>query len=303
MQLVPRMPPPFTVAVDVAAGIALRPARVVLGRVARSALAGPRAERTVLAFANAQDPGLFGPGSMTWRVHRDRSMVVGGLRALLLQVMHPLAMAGVAQHSAYRDDPLGRLARTGRFVAATTYGTTGEAKRAIAMVRSIHGRVQGTAADGRSYCANDPDLLAWVHNVEVDSFLAASRRYGPALTPAEADRYVAEMAGLGRRLGAVDVPETVADLRDWIDSVPGLAVSPEARDAVRFLVLPNLPLRMLPTYGVIAAAAIDLLPGWTRRALGLAPVPLVDPVIVRPTATAVLGLLGWVLGPPPVPAG
>jgi len=303
MQLVPRIPPLVTAAVEAAAGVALRPARVAVGRVARSALAGPPTGQPELAFADAEDPGLFGPGSMTWRVHRDRSMVIGGLRALLLQVMHPLAMAGVAQHSAYREDPLGRLARTGRFVASTTYGTTPEAHRAIAKVRGIHGRVEGTAADGRSYSANDPALLAWVHNVEVDSFLAAFRRYGPEIRAAEADQYVAEMAGLGRRLGAIDVPETEADLRDWIASVPGLAVSADARDAVRFLVLPNLPVRMLPTYGVVAAAAIDLLPGTTRRALGLVPLPLVDPLIVRPTAAALLGLLGWALGPAPLPRG
>lgn len=230
-------------------------------------------------------------------------MVIGGLRALLLQVMHPLAMAGVAQHSAYREDPLGRLARTGRFVAATTYGTTDEAERAIVTVRSIHGRVRGTASDGRSYSANDPELLAWVHNVEVDSFLSAFRRYGPSITAAEADSYVAEMARLGRRLGAVDVPETASDLRSWIASVPGLTVSAEARDTVRFLVLPKLPLRMLPTYGIIAAAAIDLLPSRTRLALGLVPVPFVDPLVVRPTAAAVLSVLGWALGPPPVPTG
>ncbi len=141
-----------------------------------------------------------------------------------------------------------------------------------------------------------------MHNVEVDSFLAAYRRYGPALAREDADRYVAEMAVVGRRLGAQDVPETERDLRAWVAEVPGLRVTPEARDAVRFLVLPSLPVRMLPTYGVIAAAAADLLPLDRRLALGLWPVPLADALLVRPTAAALLAFLGWVLGAPPLPA-
>ena len=279
------------------------PARHLVGEAARRALAGPRHRRTELAFATDAEPGWFGPDSMTWQLHADRSMLVGGLRALYLQVLHPLAMAGVAEHSSYREDPLGRLARTGRFVAATTYGTSAEAERAVAAVRTIHDRVRGTASDGRPYDANDPALLAWVHNVEVDSFLVAYRRYGSRpLAPGDADRYVAEMATVGRRLGAVDVPETAAELSAWIDGVPDLAMTPEARAAIRFLVLPNLPLPMLPTYAVIAAAAADLLSFRRRRALGLWPVPLADPLVVRPAATSLLALLGWALGPPPLPA-
>lgn len=292
---------PVTQVVGAMSGPVLGPARRLLGNAARSALAGQAAGRPDLEFATSVDPGLFGPESVTWRVHADRSMLVGGVRALLLQVLHPLAMAGVAQHSAYRKDPLGRLARTGRFVAATTYGTTPEAEHAIAMVRSVHGRVRGTAADGRPYTASDPSLLAWVHNVEVDSFLTAYRRYGPGLSPAEADRYVAEMAVLGRMLGATDVPDSARALSAWIVGAPDLAMTADARDAVRFLVLPSLPARMLPVYGVIAAAAIDLLPLGQRLALGLWPLPLADPLVVRPAATAMLALLGWALGPPPLP--
>jgi uncharacterized protein (DUF2236 family) len=279
------------------------PARLVVAEAARRALAGPRESRSEVMFATDAEPGWFGPDSMTWRIHADRSMLVGGLRALFLQTLHPLAMAGVAEHSAYRDDPLGRLARTGRFVAATTYGTRAEAERAVALVRNIHDRVRGTASDGRPYDANDPALLAWVHNVEVDSFLAAYRRYGRRpLGPGDADRYVAEMASVGRRLGAEDVPETASELSAWIEAVPDLAMTAEARAAIRFLLLPNLPLPMLPTYTVIAAAAADLLPFHRRRALGLWPVPLADPLVVRPAATSLLALLGWALGPPPLPA-
>ena len=283
-------------------GVVLAPARGLVRNVARTALAGQATSQPELEFAHDDDAGLFGPDSVTWRVHADRSMLIGGVRALLLQVLHPLAMAGVAQHSAYREDPLGRLARTGRFVAATTYGTTPEAERAIAMVRAVHERVRGTAADGRAYEASDPVLLAWVHNVEVDSFLTAYRRYGPGLSDAEADQYVAEMAVLGRRLGAIDVPETGRDLSEWIVHAPDLAMTADARDAVRFLVFPSLPVRMLPVYGVIVAAAADLLPLGQRLTLGLWPVPLADPLVVRPAASALLALLGWALGAPPLPA-
>jgi uncharacterized protein (DUF2236 family) len=302
-RVLPGVPAPIARTVGSVAGVVTAPARHVVGQAARRALAGPRAQRTELAFATDADPGWFGPGSMTWQVHADRSMLIGGLRALYLQVLHPLAMAGVADHSAYREDPLGRLARTGRFVAATTYGTNAEAERAVAMVRSVHDRVRGIASDGRPYDANDPVLLAWVHNVEVESFLAAYRRYGSRrLGPGDADRYVAEMAVVGRALGAVDVPENAADLTAWIDAVPDLAMTSEARAAIRFLVLPNLPLPMLPTYTVIAAAAAGLLPVRRRISLGLWPVPFADPLVVRPAATSLLALLGWALGPPPLPA-
>jgi uncharacterized protein (DUF2236 family) len=289
--------------VGAVSNVVLSPARGFVRTAARSVLAGQPTGQPELELAHGGDAGLFGPDSVTWRVHGDRSMLIGGVRALLLQVLHPLTMAGVAQHSAYRTDPLGRLARTGRFVAATTYGTTPEAERAIAMVRAVHERVRGTAADGRRYEATDPALLAWVHNVEVDSFLTAYRRYGPGLSDADADRYVAEMAVLGRLLGAVDVPETARELSDWIVNSPDVAMTADARETVRFLVLPSLPARMLPVYGVIVAAAIDLLPMGQRLTLGLWPVPLADPLVVRPAASALLALLGWALGPPPMPVG
>jgi len=153
------------------------------------------------------DAGLFGPDSVTWRVHAHPSALVGGLRALLVQTMHPLAMAGVAQHSRYRDDPLGRFRRTAEFVNATTYGTTAEAEAAIALVRRIHTRVNGVAPDGRAYRADDPALLSWVHNVEVDSIAAAYHRFGPGFAPGDADRYVAEMTTLAVLMGADDVQE------------------------------------------------------------------------------------------------
>lgn len=154
---------------------------------------------TVQELATEDDPGLFGPTSVSWRIHSDPSMLIGGLRSLFLQTMHPLAMAGVAQHSDYKSDPWGRLNRTSRFVGSTTYGSTRSAEESIAIVRRVHERVVGTAPDGRSYSANDPHLLLWVHVAEIDSFLAAFDRYGNGkLRDADRDRYVFEMAEVAR---------------------------------------------------------------------------------------------------------
>lgn len=247
------------------------------------------------------DEGLFGPGSATWHVHSDLSMLVGGLRALLIQTLHPLAMAGVADHSSYREDPLGRLHRTGAFVGATTFGSTAEAEAAIAGVQAVHRRVEGTAPDGRHYSAADPRLLLWVHATEVDSFLRAHDRYGDVpLTPRDRDRYVAEMGEVARRLGATDVPTTSDELRDALRSFKGeTRAGAQAREAVRFLVFPPAPLLARAPYGVVLSAAVTLLPRWARRELLLPVLPGTDRLAVRPATRVLLGALGWALGPHP----
>ena len=150
------------------------------------------------------DPGLFGPGSLSWRVHGDfPSMLIGGISALLLQLLHPLALAGVWDHSNFRQDLLGRLRRTSQFISGTTFGSTQDANWLIEKVRTIHLQVVGSAADGRPYAASDPDLLTWVHVAEVSSFLAAHRRYrNPHMPIAEQDAYYAEIALIAERLGA-----------------------------------------------------------------------------------------------------
>src|SRR5690606_4122950 len=162
-------------------------------------------------------PRWFAPGSPIQRVHGDSATFVGGLRALLLQSLHPLAMAGVAGHSGYRGDPWGRLARTSTFLACTTFATAEPAQEMVDQGRAVHERVRGKAPDGRTYRASDPHLLAWVHVAEADSFLAAHQRYGERpLGPDEADEYVAQSGRVARALGAEDVPETVAGLADRI---------------------------------------------------------------------------------------
>jgi uncharacterized protein (DUF2236 family) len=281
----------------------LDPVRDELGRQIRLTLAGTT-ETTPRLQAVADDPGLFGPGSATWAVHADPSMIIGGLRALLLQTLHPPTMAGVADHSNYRSDPLGRLHRTGRFLADTTFGTTDEALTAIAVVRSIHDRITGTTPDGVAYRANDPHLLNWVHCTEVDSFLRARMRYGTTpFDPAMADAYVAEMAEIARRLGVDDPPTRIDELKRTLWSYRAeLKVGRQARDTVRFLALPPVAIAARPTYGIVFSAAVAMLPGFARRMLWLPVLPLAEPIAIRPAASAVLHTMQWALGEHPMAA-
>ncbi len=251
---------------------------------------------------SADDPGLVPADGVAWRVHRNRAGLVGGLRALLIQTLHPLAMAGVAQHSDYRHDPWGRLHRTGAFIGVTTYGTTEAAERMIATIRRVHERVVGVSPGGLPYRANDPHLLKWVHSTEVDSFLRAYERYGGEgrLSLEDADRYLAEMAVVGEKLGVIDPPRTREELRAWFREVrPELAVTREARETVRFLLTPPLPLALRPPYGVLAAAAVGQLPAFARRELLLPSPPLVDPVLVQPATKLLLHALDAMVEPPP----
>jgi uncharacterized protein (DUF2236 family) len=220
-------------------------------------------------------------------------------------MLHPLAMAGVADHSDYRRHPERRLARTALFVAETTYGTTRQAEDAFDLVKRVHRTVTGTAPDGRPYSAADPHLVAWVHHAEVDSFLRAYQRYGRApLSAADADRYVAEMAVVCERLGGEPPARSVAELRAYFSSVrPELRAGAQARDATRWLMVPPLPLAARPAYAIIAPAAVGLLPGWAQRELWLPLLPGVDPVVVRPAARFLLRTLAWAVTGPDVDLG
>src|SRR3954470_4485851 len=193
---------------------------------ARDALStGSSATFRMAPCGNAEDVSemMFAPDSVTWQVHADPSMLIGGMRALLVQALHPLAMAGVEQHSDYRADPWGRLQRTAEYVMTTTYGTEEEARQAGRVVQAIHKRVRGTdPVTGKTYSAEDPDLLVWVHAVEVHSFLMAYRRYGAGrCTDDDADQYVAEQVGTASLVGLDPalVPASVAALRDYFQSV------------------------------------------------------------------------------------
>ena len=279
---------------------ALEPVRRWLADRIRERVVGEAPDAKAAALFDAPGPRWFDDDRVIRRVHADASMFVGGLRALLLQSMHPLAMAGVAQHSDYRTDPWGRLQRTADFLAATTFGPADVADAAIARVRMVHQRVRGRASDGRPYSAGDPHLLRWVHICEVDSFLASYRRYGAApLSEADADEYVADMAVVASALGVNHPPVTVRQLRqEFREFRPELKGSREAREAARFLLLePPLPLPARPAYGLLAASAVALLPAWVRWPLRLPYLPVSEAVAVRPAGAAVTGLIRWALTP------
>jgi uncharacterized protein (DUF2236 family) len=231
--------------------------------------------------------GFFGPDSVTWRVHADPSFSVGGLRALLLQALHPVAMDGVASNSVgFTEEPWPRLIRTATYVDTLTFGTRTEAVRAVARVRGIHRRLGGTEeTTGRTYRVDDPDLLLWVHCCEVDSLLSVARRAGLPLTDEDADRYVAEQVTAAALVGveAGDVPASVAELAAYFERMrPQLAATPAARDAYRLVVLPPMPtwVRYLtpaqPAWGGLASLAVALLPVWARRMYSLPGLGLTD---------------------------
>jgi uncharacterized protein (DUF2236 family) len=272
------------------------PVRAAIADAVRTRVAGDVGAVTVAELLADDRPGWFDADAVVRRVHGDAAMFVGGLRALLLQSLHPLAMAGVAQHSDYRADPWGRLQRTADFLARTTYGSAEQAAAACAQVRIVHRRVTGRADDGRPYAANDPHLLAWVHLAEIDSFVSAARRYGTTpLDRASADRYIAEMARVAGELGVVAPPTSVRAMRAELRRYqPELRSTQAAIEAGRYLLNPTvLPVAARPPYAVLAAAAIGLLPWWARASLRLPPVtPLTDRA-VQPAMHAMLGLLRW----------
>ena len=231
--------------------------------------------------------GFFGPASLTWRVHSDPSFSVGGLRALLLQALHPVAMDGVAKFSGgFREEPWPRLIRTATYVDTLTFGTRSEAIRAVARVRGIHRRLGGVEeTTGRAYRVDDADLLLWVHCCEVDSLLSVARRGGLPLTDEDADRYVAEQVTAAELIGigAADVPASVAELAEYFERIrPVLAMTPAAREAYRLIVLPPMPtwVRYLtpaqPAWGGLATLAVALLPPWARRMVSLPGLGLTD---------------------------
>lgn len=234
---------------------------------------------------------LFDPESVTCRVHADASMLVGGIRALLLQSLHPLVMAGVADHSDYRNRPWDRFERTVNFISTVTYGTTAEALAAIDSVRRVHERVVGRAPDGRWYTAADPELLTWVYACSIDSFLRAYLRYGGYLGRSEQDQYVREASRVGELLGVTDPPRDRDELTTLVSDGASLAVGAQARQAVRFLLFPPLRAPARLPYGVAAAAAVELLPQWARRKLRLPVPPLTGPLLVRPAALALVTTL------------
>jgi uncharacterized protein (DUF2236 family) len=255
-------------------GLVARPLkRVIAGQVVSLFNDRTTGERPV---ARRPD-GLFGPRSVAWRVHGDvTSMMVGGIAGLLLQMLYPAVLAGVWDHSRFRDDLAGRLRRTARFIALTTYGSRAEAEAVIDRVRRIHGHVSGTLPDGTPYAANDPELLAWVHVTEATTFLEAWIRYAePGMPGADRDRYFAEMALVGSMLGADPVPRSRAEARAILAAMrPKLRVDDRTREVARVLLTRRAATRWQePLQQLTQQAGLDLLPDWARRLHGMPPPP------------------------------
>jgi uncharacterized protein (DUF2236 family) len=232
------------------------------------------------------DLGLYGPDSVTWRVHADPSMALSGLRALFLQAVHPFAMAGVAQHSDFRNDPWGRLFRTADYVSITSFGTTEEARRAGAKVRGIHRRLTGIEPEtGTGFRVDDPELLLWVHCVEVESFLTTAMRSGLRVSRDDQNRYYAEQT-VGASLVGLDpaaVPGSVGEMAAYFERVqPQLRVTAEARRAATFVLWPPMPALVQlgtparPAWVALATAAFAMMPGWARRLYRLPGLPGTD---------------------------
>jgi uncharacterized protein (DUF2236 family) len=240
--------------------------------------------------------GLFGPRAVAWRVHGDvAAMMVGGIAGLLLQMLHPAVLAGVWDHSDFRADMHGRLRRTARFIALTTYGGRAEAEALLARIRRIHDRVQGVLPDGTPYAANDPALLAWVHVTETTSFLKAWVRYvEPGMPLAAQDRYFAEMAQIGEALGADPIPRTRAEARHLLEATrPHLRCDARTREVARLVLRQPAPNGMAePLQALTMQAGVDLLPAWAARLHGLHN-PVLRRPIIRAGTTGLARTLRW----------
>jgi uncharacterized protein (DUF2236 family) len=232
-----------------------------------------------------QDTGLFGPGSMTWRVHAEPILWLAGYRALLLESLHPRALAGVLQNSRFREDPWGRLFRTARFWGQVVYGTTEMAEDAGRRVRRIHGRLRGVDPDtGEGFRIDEPELLRWIHVTAMESFCDTAQRAGLGLKPSEVDGYYTEQLQVARLVGLdpATVPATAAEVDAYYRDIrPKLAGTAEAKTTARYLAVPSFPYRLgwtpvRPLWIGVSAYAFSLLPAWARRLYGLPGLPTTD---------------------------
>ena len=250
----------------------------------------------VKQIAQGSDVGYFGAGSAPWAVHGALPTLVGGVRALLMQALHPGALAGVMQHSRYETDALGRLAGTTKWLTVVTFGDTAAADRECARVKGVHRKVVGTyiGSNGETpYAAADPDLLRWVHIAFTDSFLATHQVWGGPI-PGGPDAYVREWAKSGELVGVVDPPRSVAELRDQLaayDQV--LAGGPAAASTVNFIRNAPLGAGAKVPYAGLFAGAVSTMPAGHRALLGLPTVPL---ALTKPLVGALLGSLSLALG-------
>ena len=251
----------------------------------------------VRSMADGTDLGYFGPNSAPWAVHGSLPTIVGGVRALLMQALHPGALAGVMQHSRYETDAFGRLAGTTQWLTVVTFGDQAAADRECARVRGLHRKVTGTyeTAQGPTpYAASDPELLRWVHVAFTDSFLATPQVWGGPI-PGGPDAYVREWAKAGELVGVVDPPRTVAELRQQIaDYGPDLRGDANSAKTVDFIRNIPFPLAARAPYALLFAGAVSTMPPEHRALLRLPTVPL---TVTKPAIAALLGTLSLTLGP------
>ena len=284
--------------VTMTASRALTGARRRVGLVVRSRIAGDDADARRHQIWLSEGERWNSPDDAICRVNGDASMFAAGLTALLLQSLHPGAMAGVADHSDYRGDPWGRLQRTSQFIATTTFGTVPDASALIRAINGAHRTVVGTDHRGRPYDARDPHLLRWVHVAEIWSFLECHRLYGrEKLFASDRDEYVRQAARTGLMLGARDVPLTVRELEDALESYrPELEASPAAPDTRRFLLDgPPMAWTDKPAYALLRAGAVSALPGWARAMLELPAGPLGSRDLGLAAGRTGVSTLRWVL--------
>ncbi|MBO1330805.1 oxygenase MpaB family protein [Streptomyces sp. VRA16 Mangrove soil] len=280
---------------------ALEPLRRRAGQILFTRVAGSEGPRNRALIHGTPGPRWFPPDSPVRRVHADSAMFIGGLSALLLQTLHPVAMAAVAAHSGYRGDPWGRLHRTSTFLATTTYGTADAAQAACDRVNAVHAGIRGITERGVTYRACDPHLVEWVHIAEVGSFLRAHQRFGAhRLTADECDEYVAQTARIARALGVPEPPLTVAELRARISAYrPELRPTTQALDTARYLMFsPPLPVAALPVYAVLASNAVALLPPWAAAQLRLPRWGRAERWTVRPAGRLATGAIRWAMRDP-----
>jgi uncharacterized protein (DUF2236 family) len=251
------------------------------------------------AVAAGDEVGLYLPTDAPWVVHADLATLVGGVRALLMQALHPGSLAGVRSHSRYKDDPLGRLSGTIRWLTLTTFGSREALAKEAARVNRMHEKVRGSyeSADGgkRSYRAADPDLLRWVHVAFMDSFLRAHQHYSTRPIPGGADAYIRLWSQSVAPLGLAEVPMDEAGLLACLDRYRGeLTVNDDTRDVIQWLKNPPLPVAALPVYALLFQAALASLPEDYRRLLGFKARPV---RLLRPLTTGFLKFLRFAIGP------
>lgn len=269
------------------------------GNSIRNYLAGD-SELSTDEIASQENPGWFTPEDAIWRVNADPALIIGGLASLYIQTLHPRVMSGVADHSAYEQDPLGRLQRTGRFIGATTYGTKEVADSAVAAVRKIHSYVEGKTPSGDSYKASDPHLLGWVHNTEVYCFWKSYEKFGDVDPTISADTYAAQVSRASIGLGYEEAPDSFAKVEQNLEDYRSeCEYTDQASVAIKFLVNPGvIPTATIPAYVLMSAAAISLLPRWSREMLKIPVPPLAGPLAIQPAARQLMSVLRWFAIPP-----